>query len=186
MYRIESRKGEVLYCIRICTEMLQISKQHGNIHRSKLFFNVNLGHSDSNSPLSSPPTTFHHLSSYLQLPPYISAGKTRLTLSVNTAYHHKRCSTSNGGLNHTGAWYDPLSRSIFPAESLCKASDWYIGTVVGVKTCEEGQTFSLMVINANWASMYNAKSILNWIYFWVDLFLALPGEDHREWKNLLC
>lgn len=69
---------------------------------------------------------------------------------------------------------------------LCKAGDWYIGTVVGVETWEEWQTFSLMVIDVDGASECCGESTPCLIYVWDSPCRALLGEYRGGRKNSLC
>lgn len=135
-------------------------------------------------------STSHNQSSVLPiyscLLPYINTTETTLSLSVNTAWHGKRCTPPHTATPWWSLVLNIKSRYFGGWDSLCKATDWYTGIVVGVETCEEWQTFSQEVINANWAIKVYGKCTLHWIYFWVKPFLALLGEDHRGPKNLLC
>lgn len=105
----------------------------------------------------------------------------------------KYCMTWRAGVLHpTGAaprWSlvpHIKSRHFGGWDSHCEARDWCRGIAVGVEACEEWQTFSLEVINANRDIKCYGKSKPHWIYPSVNLTLALLGEDHSDRKNSLC
>lgn len=132
------------------------------------------------------PVTFHHLSSLSAAPSLYQHNRKALTLSLNTAWHGELCPPPHTAAPPWSLVLNIKSRYFGGWGSLCKATDWYTGIVVGGETCEEWQTFSLEVINANGAIKCYGKSTLHWIYFWVEAVLALLGEDHSGRKNLLC
>lgn len=95
-------------------------------------------------------------------------------------------------LHHTGPaapWSLVPSIKSHNSPGLCglyKARGWYIGTVVGVETWEEWQTFSLMVIDVEGASECCGESTPCLIYVWDSPCRALLGEYRGGRKNSLC